>query len=58
MFLVAFSKEDKLKLIKEGYKYICENTIGNRTSYVFEDNKLLKFNIDETKVLKTNKLYF
>lgn len=58
MFLCAFSEEDKTKLIKNGYRFICTNKIGDRDVFIFEDNKMLKFNKDDIKVFKTNKLYF
>ena len=58
MFLVVFSEDDKTKLIDNGYKFICTNYMGDKQVFIFEDNKLLKFNKDDIKVLKTNKLYF
>ena len=59
MFVVAFNSEDYDKLLLKGYKFICENNIGDKKCYIFEDNELITFSKeDNMHVIKTNKLYF
>lgn len=58
MFLYVVSEEEKNELIKQGYKYMKEEKIGNKTVYVFNENNKLKFDSNKVKVYKTNRLNF
>lgn len=59
MFIYCNDIGTKEKLLLKGYKFICENNIGNKKCYIFEDNELITFSKeDNMHVIKTNKLYF
>ena len=58
MFIYCFEEKDKYDLISKGYKYIKEEIIDNKTSYVFIDNNKLNFDLDNKKFIKTNKMNF
>lgn len=57
MFIYCIDEETRDKLLLKGFKFICDNAIGDKKCYVFEDNKLMTFS-KEDKIFKTNKLYF
>lgn len=54
----VFSIEDKGKLIKNGFKFITEQKLGENTVYVFENNNKLNFSNLNVKYRLSNKLYF
>lgn len=54
----VFSIEDKDKLIKYGFKYVCEQNIGDSKVYLFADNNKLNFSILGVKARVTNKMNF
>lgn len=56
-FIYCIDEEIKEKLIKNGYKFISENSIGNKLIYIFEDNQLITFE-KQDRIFRTNKLYF
>lgn len=58
MLVQVFSLEDKNKLIKFGFKFLCEQKLGDITAYVFENNYKLKFSDLGIKAKYTNRLYF
>lgn len=58
MFIYVFEKQEKDKLILNGYKFICKNQIGDKIAYVFENNNKLNFTKENIKAYKTSKLYF
>lgn len=58
-FIYAFTEEDKKELILNGFKYRCEQNIGNKVVYVFDnDAKKLNFSLDKSKYVLDNKLFF
>lgn len=57
MFIYCVDNKTKDELLLKGFRFICENTIGDKKCYIFEDNKLMTFS-KEDKVFKTNKLLF
>lgn len=58
-FIYCFNEEDKKELILNGFTYICEQHLGNKTVYVFNnDSKKLKFKLDDSKYVTDNKLFF
>ena len=58
-FIYVFNEEDKRELILSGFKYICEQNLGDKTVYVFNnDSKNLKFSLDKSKYVMDNKLFF
>ena len=57
MFIYCIDEEIKEKLIKNGYKFISENSIGNKLIYIFEDNQLITFE-KQDRIFRTNTLYF
>lgn len=54
----VFSIEDKDKLIKSGFKYVCEQNIGDLKAYLFADNNKLNFSALGIKARVTNKMNF
>lgn len=54
----VFSIEDKDILTSKGMNFICEQKIGDITTYIFEFNNKLKFNLSDIKYRVCNKLYF
>lgn len=58
-FIYVFNEEDKRELILNGFSYICEQHVGEKTLYVFNnDSKNLKFSLDKSKYVMDNKLFF
>lgn len=58
-FVYVFSENDKKELILNGFTYICEQHLGNKIAYVFNnDSKKLKFALDKSKHFTNNKLFF
>lgn len=58
LFLEVFSKEDKEKLIQQGYKFIKQVQLSSTIKYVFANNPKLTFNKNEVKARVTNALTF
>lgn len=58
MILQVFTLEDKNNLIEKGFRFICENQLGDITVYSFEQNKLRFESLKNMKYKLTNKLYF
>lgn len=58
MFVVVFSEEDKVRLIKNRYKFIHEDIVDGKCRFVFENKGTLNFANENIKVFTTNKLYF
>lgn len=54
----VFSIEDKDILTSKGMNFICEQKIGDITTYIFEFNNKSKFNLSDIKYRVCNKLYF
>ena len=44
--------------MSKGYKYIKENSIGDKKTYVFLYNNKLNFELDKNKFIVTNKMNF
>jgi len=58
-FIYCFNETDKKELILSGFSYICEQHMGEKTVYVFNnDSKKLKFELDKSKYFTNNKLFF
>lgn len=58
MFIYVFSETERDKLLLNGYKFICENQVGNKSAYVFENNNKINFEKLNIMAYKTNRLYF
>lgn len=58
MMIQVFTEKDKEVLIKNNYRFICENKLGDTTCYTFEFNNKLNFDSLDIKYRLTNKLYF
>ena len=58
MFIYCFDKKDKEDLISKGYKFIKEETVGDRKAYVFIDDNKLNFELNSKKFIKSNKMNF
>lgn len=58
-FVLCFTENDKKELLLNGFKYICQQQIGDKTLYVFHnDSKKLNFALDKSKYVLDNKLFF
>lgn len=58
-FIYCFTENDKKELILNGFKYVCEQHIGEKTVYVFNnDCEKLSFTLDKSKYVLDNKLFF
>ncbi|MDU6996525.1 MAG: hypothetical protein E6356_16845 [Terrisporobacter othiniensis] len=58
-FIYVFNEEDKKELILNGFKYICEQKMGNKQVYIFNnDSNKLNFTLDKSKYVMDNKLFF
>lgn len=58
-FIYCFTENSKKYLILNGFKYICEQRIGEKTVYVFNnDSDKLNFTLDKSKYVLDNKLFF
>lgn len=58
MFIQVFSVEDKNKLNEKGFKFICENKIGDRLVYTFDSGSRMNFDDLKIEYSMTNRLYF
>ena len=58
MFINVFTEEDKDKLISNGYNLLFTRQIKNGYIYTFENNKTLKFDLNEIKYMKTSMMNF
>ncbi len=58
MFINVFTEEDKDKLISNGYKLLFTKQIKNAIVYTFENNKTLKFDLNEIKHIQTSMMNF
>lgn len=58
MFIYCFDEETKLKMNKNGYRYINETTISGKVAYIFADNPNIKMEFEKGKILRTNRLNF
>jgi len=58
MFIYCFNKKDKDDLTFKGYKFIKEDNIDGKISYVFLCDNKLNFELDKKKFIVTNKMDF
>lgn len=55
-FIYCFNEEDKKELILNGFTYICEQKMGNKQVYIFNnDSNKLNFTLDKSKYVMDNK---
>lgn len=57
--ILCFNETDKKELILNGFTYICEQHMGDKTAFVFTgDSRKLNFTLDKSKYIVRNKLFF
>lgn len=58
-FIYCFTRNAKEELLANGFKYVCEQHMGEQTVYVFNnDCDKLNFTLDKSKYVLDNKLFF
>lgn len=57
-FIKCFTIEDKQELLQQGYKFLREESIGDKKAYVFLYDNKLNFNLNKNKFILTNKMNF
>jgi hypothetical protein len=57
-FISCFTEEDKETLIQIGYKYLKEEDVGGKKTYIFFFDNNIKFNFNAMQVCFSNKMNF
>ena len=57
-FIYCFTERDKQDLLNNGYKFLKEESIGDKTAYVFLYDDKLNFSLNKNRFVVTNKMNF
>lgn len=53
----VFTAEDRDKLLQKGLLLLGEQQIGDKTAYIFDNNKM-NFDLSDVKYINSNRLFF